>query len=100
MTTCNYWTGCDTGLIAVHSPVPNIIAHHTIIALIVVSTLVNIYSVKWASRVSNWLSFLKFLSLAFIVVLGVYHIIANREWLHCCTSCCFNHVYPPRMLLF
>ena len=23
MTTCNYWTGCDTGLIAVHSPVAN-----------------------------------------------------------------------------
>ncbi len=43
------------------------------------STLVNIYSVKWANRVSNWLSFLKFISLAFIVVLGIYHIIANSE---------------------
>ncbi len=23
LTACNYWTGCDTGLIAVHSPVTN-----------------------------------------------------------------------------
>ena len=36
MTTCNYWTGCDTGLIAVHSPV-TLIAHHTIIVIMDVS---------------------------------------------------------------
>ncbi|XP_064385922.1 Y+L amino acid transporter 2-like isoform X2 [Halichondria panicea] len=48
------------------------------LAALIMSTLVNIYSVKWANRVSNWLSFLKFISLAFIVVLGIYHIIANR----------------------
>ena len=36
MTTCNYWTGCDTGLITVHSPVTNSTSY-TIIVIMDVS---------------------------------------------------------------
>lgn len=42
----------------------------------------NIYSVKWSSRLATGLSFLKFLSLAFVVVLGVWHIINKSESLN------------------
>ena len=55
-------------------PYWQIISVHLLLHAVLL-TIVNVYSVKLVTRLLNWLSSLKFLAYAFLVVLGIWKLI-------------------------
>ncbi len=55
----------------------------------VLMTIVNLYSVKVAAKALTWLSSIKFLVFAFIIIIGVWKLIQNSmcTFLYCQIFC-------------